>query len=75
MKLDIGRRSIKIIPEDRTISGYGTQDERDTAFIEEVLGLRHDGDSINLVRRNTYGLSCIAYLETNTKNNQEFKQD
>ena len=64
MELDIGRYSLKIIPQDNSISGYGTQDERDTAFIEEVLGLRKDGDAIYLVRRNAHGLGCIAYLET-----------
>ena len=64
MKLDISRYSIKIIPEDNTISGFGQQDERDTAFIEEVLGLRKDGDSVRLIRKNAHGLLCIAYLET-----------
>lgn len=34
------------------------------AYIEEVLGLKCDGDSIKLVRKNAMGLSCIAYLET-----------
>ena len=67
MKIDIGRHSIKIIPDDNTISGFGQQDERDTAFIEEVLGLKKNGDSIRLVRKNVDGLSCIAYLETDTK--------
>ena len=39
----------------------------DVAFVEEVLGLRNDGDSIHLVRKNASGLSCIAYLETMTE--------
>ena len=64
MRLGIGRHSIKIIPEDNAFSGFGQQDERDTAFIEEVLGLRKEGDSIKLVRKNMSGLFCIAYLET-----------
>jgi len=71
MKLDIGRYSLKIIPEDTTISGYGNQDERDTVFIEEVLGLRKDGDSIKLVRKNCHGLSCIAHLETQKENSND----
>lgn len=61
MKLSIKRHTLQITPEDE---GYPTPDERDTAFIEEVLGLNEEGDSIRLVRRNASGLSCIAYLET-----------
>ena len=61
MKLEIHRNSLKIIPEDKSAIRC---DERDTAYIEEVLGLKKDGDSIKLVRKNAYGLSCIAYLET-----------
>ncbi len=38
--------------------------EMDEAYIEKVLGLEKEGDSIKLVRRNAIGLSCIAYLET-----------
>lgn len=64
MKLNIGRDGLKIIPEDNVLVSLGAQDERDTAYIEEVLGLRQDGDFIKLVRRNSHGLSCIAYLET-----------
>ena len=60
MKLSITRHGLQITPEDRT--GVD-RDERDTAFIEEVLGLKKDGDSIKLVRKNAHGLSCIAYLE------------
>lgn len=61
MKIQLGRRSLRIIPED--INSVNV-DERDTAYIEEVLGLRKDGDSVKLIRRNASGLSCIAYLET-----------
>lgn len=64
MKLKIMRYSLQIVPED---GSYPNNDERDTAFIEEVLGLRKDGDSIKLTRRNASGLSCIAYLETEEK--------
>jgi hypothetical protein len=38
--------------------------EVETAYIEEVLGLRKDGDYCKLVRKNAMSLSCIAYLET-----------
>jgi hypothetical protein len=38
--------------------------EVEIAYIEEVFGLKQDGDSIELVRKNAMGLSCIAYLET-----------
>lgn len=36
----------------------------ETLFIEQILGLRHDGDSIKLIRKNAYNLSRLAYLET-----------
>ena len=55
MKLKILRKGLQIIPDG---------DERDVVYIEEVLGLKKDGDSINLVRRNAHRLSCLAYLET-----------
>lgn len=61
MKLSINRNTLQITPEDK---GYPTPDERDTAFIESVLGLKKEGDSIKLIRKDAYGLSCIAYLET-----------
>lgn len=38
--------------------------EIDVAFVEEVLGLKRDGDHVDLVRVNASGLSCLAYLET-----------
>lgn len=34
------------------------------AYIEEVFGLKRDGDEMRLVRKNAMGLGCIAYLET-----------
>ena len=61
MKLSINRYTLQITPEDK---GYPTPDERDTAYIESVLGLKKEGDSIKLTRKNASGLSCIAYLET-----------
>lgn len=39
----------------------------DIAFVEEVLGLKNDGDYVRLVRKNANGLSCIAYLQTRTE--------
>ena len=60
MKLEITRNSIRIVPEDK----YRVdRDERDTAFIEEVLGLKNDGDVVSLRRINANNLPCIAYLE------------
>ncbi len=68
MKLSIGRHGLRIIPEgDRFLD----LDERDTAYIEEVLGLRNEGDAVRLVRRNAYKLSCIAYLETEKEASRE----
>lgn len=37
------------------------------AYIEEVFGMKKDGDKIELVRKNAMGLGCIAYLETKIK--------
>lgn len=48
---------MRIIPE-------SPQDE---AYLEEVLGLRKDGDGAFLVRKNASGLSCWAYAETRTE--------
>ena len=64
MRLGITRYGLMIVPEDVSISGLAGQDERDTAFIEEVLGLKKEGDFVRLVRKNASGLSCIACLET-----------
>lgn len=61
MKLQINRYSLQIVPEDVKVFD---RDERDTAYIEEVLGLKKHGDWIKLKRINASGLSCIAYLET-----------
>ena len=61
MRLNINRDGLQIIPEDLRMP---YPDERDTAFIEGVLGLKKNGDSIKLVRQNAYGLGRIAYLET-----------
>jgi len=60
MRLRITRYSIQIVPEDLS---YPNCDERDLAFIEEVLGLKNEGDSIKLTRVNAMGLRCLAFLE------------
>ena len=59
MILTVKRKTLQIEP-----APLFDQDGRnlDIAFIEEVLGLKEDGDSIKLVRKNAHGLSCIAYL-------------
>ena len=54
MHLEVGRRKMKICSDN----------EIDEAYIEEVLGLRKEGDSIKLVRKNVTGMSWMAYLET-----------
>ncbi len=42
MKLEIARYYLRITPEDSPAYGVGL-DERDTTFIETVLGLEKDG--------------------------------
>lgn len=58
MKLKVTRYGLQIVPQD------DRDDERDTAFIEDVLGLEKDGDWIKLKRVDAFGVSAIAYLET-----------
>jgi len=53
VKLRVSRNSIEIIPE-------GVTDE---AYIEEVLGLRNDGDKAVLVRVNAHRVSSLAYVQ------------
>ena len=36
----------------------------ETIFIEDILKLKNEGDSILLTRQNASGLSCLAYLES-----------
>ncbi len=59
MKLQIGRNGIHLIPE-------GWVDE---AYIEEVLGLKKEGDTVFCERKNGTGLSCIAYLQIRRQKN------
>ena len=62
MKMEIGRYRITIYPEN----------DLDVAYIEEVLGLKEDGDKIELVRKNIIGVSHIAYLETEVEWNENW---
>jgi hypothetical protein len=61
MKLKIARSKLEIVPEHGMLLG---EDDRDEAYIEEVLGLKNEGDYVRLVRKNAMGLSSLAYLET-----------
>jgi hypothetical protein len=61
MKLKISRSKLEIVPDRGMLPG---DDERDDAFIEEVLGLKKEGDYVHLVRRDAMGVSALAYLET-----------
>lgn len=58
MHLNVLKDSIRIVPDNIL-----NITEIDTAFIEHVLGLKNEGDSILLTRKNAYNLSCLAYLE------------
>lgn len=53
MKFKIGRYGIQIIPEN----------DEDIAYIEDTLGLKKENDCLDLLRKNAFGLECIAYLE------------
>jgi hypothetical protein len=53
VKIEVKRHSLLIIPET----------PQDEAWLEEVLGLKKDGDTAPLVRQNAIGLSCWAYAE------------
>lgn len=60
MWLDINRSYLRIVPD-----SFGqSYRELDVVFIENVLGLKKDGDWIKLKRVNCYGLNSLAYLET-----------
>lgn len=57
MKLIVTRYSMQIVPEGDT----------DEAYLEEVLGMKNDGDFVMLKRKNAIGLHCWAYAETTVK--------
>ena len=60
MELKILRDCLRIIPND----SWPLRDERDTAYIEEVLGLKKEGDYVKLIRKNVYGTLSLGCLET-----------
>ena len=53
MKLIINRYTLQIVPES----------DLDSAYLETVMGLKHEGDSVPLTRRNAIGMSCWGYAE------------
>ena len=58
MILKINRFSIEIVP-----SSNRDERELDVAFIEEVLGLKNDGDYVHLVRKNAHGVTSMGRME------------
>ena len=60
MKLVVSRRCLQIE------SDASFWSDQEIAYIEDTLGLKNDGDSVLLVRKNASGLSCPAYLETHS---------
>jgi len=52
MRMEVGRYSIHILPEN----------EIELAYIERVLGLQEADDFVKLKRVNVLGLSKLAYL-------------
>lgn len=63
MRLVIGRENLTIYPEESTYQD-SNQNTLETAFIEDVLGLKEDGDFVFLKRKNVLGMSCLALLQT-----------
>jgi len=53
MQLKMERHRMLIIPDN----------DRDEAYLEEVFGLKSDGDKVEAIRVDATGLSCWAYLE------------
>jgi len=65
MNLAVHRHYLQITPENKM----------EEAYIEEVLGLRNDGDVVHLVRDNGSGSFCIAHLETRTVKQDEMRKE
>ncbi len=65
MKLTVHRHYLEIRPEDDT----------DEAYIEEVLGLRNEGDVIHLVRENCGTMFCLLDLRTMTVKQDEARKE
>ena len=57
MKFKLTRRGIEVTPEN----------DQDTAYIEDTLGLKQNYDAVPLVRVNAVGLGCIAHLTRSPK--------
>ena len=57
MEMKIERNCIEIIPEN----------EEDEAYLEEVLGLKKDGDVAVAIRRDVYGIDKMAFVEIRKK--------
>lgn len=63
MQFKIQRRSIRIEPNRRPYPDSDI-DPLDLAFIEDVLGLKAEGDAVFLVRENCYDSAALLCLET-----------
>lgn len=63
MRFEIGRYSITVVPDSK----------QDVAYIEDTLGLKRGGQAIQLVRKDAFGLGSIAYLETMSNQEDQFK--
>lgn len=66
MRLEVERYRLLILPDPGTIGDHSRR-ETDVAYIEEVLGLRKDGDEAIVRRVNATNLFCLAYLEVSKK--------
>ena len=53
MQLKMERHRMLIIPDN----------DRDESYLEEVFGLKSDGDKVEAIRVDATGSSCWAYLE------------
>jgi hypothetical protein len=62
VKLVVDRNRILIVPESKT----------DEAYIEEVLELREEGDTVECRRVNAHGLSAIAYVRIKQAERADF---
>jgi len=65
LKLQVGRYSISIYPEN----------EVEEAYIEEVLGLKENGDSVKLFRENVVGMGLVHCLTTRTEEQEEYMEE
>ena len=64
MRLEVERNRILLMPEPYYDK---SRHQTDVAYIEEVLGLKRDGDTATVRRVNASNLSCIAYVEIKRK--------